>query len=238
MTHFLLLALLGLAACENGGEDCDNCTGTVDTASCEGCGDDTESDPEATATFTGPQVDFLGTIESSTSNLAGKNGANYTVTSGMEVTVKIDTYSVTFGDVSLATEASDWLPIHTATDGSKAIAPASVVTVIEGDELTLEAPIMNLYVEGTWTCNLAGSTNSSTAQSSSVSYINGSEIALPNGNLVVDGNTVHSPASDCLELYGAFINSTQLAFHVGCLEGDDANYQCWHGQPSDRPDVW
>jgi hypothetical protein len=77
-------------------------------------------------------------------------------------------YALQFGDLSLASDASDGLPIFEAGDGTRWISPEILVavgsaaeeitdswlveefTAVENDT-TFDAS-MNLFIEGTWTC--------------------------------------------------------------------------------------
>lgn len=247
MRSISALFLLGLSlavACDGSTGECGSCDnsqavrGEDDTAAC--CGtDDTGGDPPAMGSFTAPAVDVIGTDESCTSNLLSVND-DYTVATGETKEVKAGSYDLTYGDMSLATEYSDMLPIHTGKDSSTWIAPAETVKVEDGKVATADPPVMTRYVGGqTWTCNLAGSTDESTAQAATVSYLDdpsGLMVSLPSlGNVHISGEDLWLSDGECND--SGEISDSEATFHVECSFGY-LDYECWQGEFEDKPDTW
>lgn len=233
-----ILGLVALAAC-NGGNDCNNCDGTgSDQDACADCSDDTGTDPAATGSFTAPKVAMPdGSLENCVSNL----DEAFSVASGETKTgIPVGEYDMTFGSLDLATEYSDWLGVHTSSDGSQWVAPSELASIAKDSTLAPEPPAVSRYIGGqTWTCNDAGSEDESTAQTIVVSYIDGEEleIELGIGTFIINGNDLSFSEEGGCEDEGSFLNDSQIVINASCPFGDNS-YQCWDGEFENRPTDW
>jgi hypothetical protein len=177
MSILSIMSLWLLAAC-NGGNSDD--TGTnPDTEDCDdidGGECDTGTDPAATGSFTAPKVALPdGTLEDCVSNL----DEAFSVPSGTtETGIPVGEYEMTFGSLDLATEYSDWLGVHTSSDGSQWIAASEVASIAKDTTLAPEAPVVSRYIGGqTWTCNWVDG-DEDTSQTVIVSYIDGDSLQI------------------------------------------------------------
>jgi hypothetical protein len=231
-----IMSLWLLAACNGGRNDTDTNNGCdeVEQANNE-CGtDDSGTEPSAMGSFTAPPVDFLGDEEACTSNLTA-TGASYSVPSGETEEVQATEYIVSFGDTSKASSASANLPVHTSPDGTMGITPPVTVTVKDGEVATVETPSMNLYVEGTWTCNLVDS-DESTAQTATISYPTGDSVKLPIGTLGIKEMNLEYSDDECDD-FGEFLTPSQATITIDC-SFQYLEMECWKGMFEERPDTW
>lgn len=238
MRTFSIMALVALAAC-NGGNDCDSdeCGDGGNTNGCTDC-DDTGTEPAATGSFTAPKVAMPnGSLEDCVSNL----DEAFSVASGETKTgIPVGEYDMTFGSLDLATEYSDWLGVHTSSDGSQWVAPSELASIAKDSTLAPEPPAVSRYIGGqTWTCNLADSTDESTAQTIVVTYIDSDdlEIELGIGTFIIVGDDLSFSEEGGCEDEGSFLNDSQIVINASCPFGD-SSYQCWDGEFESRPTGW
>lgn len=237
-----------LSACDGGNPDCADCTSSgsdLDSGSGDctaDCPDDDTGDPDATATFVGPSVSFtdadgLVTEESCTTNLQlGQLGAvQYQVITDEEKKVEPRTYTATFGDTALVSEASGYLPVHTLASGWQAVAPFIDVPVQDGQTVELPAPALALYVQGTWTCEF----DNGFSDHGEVAYQQiGDDVQVCLNGIGcwnITGMLVEYPENEeNIVGEGEFLTNTWLEISsIGGLDDYDAD--CWKGLEADKP---
>lgn len=157
--RLFLLGLMVLAACTNGGSNCENCNtvGTDDTAACEGCGDDTGNPGELSYVQVEVYVPTEVDVVSCHAELTGPEAYAFdTVDRDGNPIVKpvlVGDYTVKVGDPANLT--SYGASIHTASDGSMSIAPADASATI-GAASETEPQIVAIdnipYFAGTYSC--------------------------------------------------------------------------------------
>lgn len=257
MSRFILsslgFGLVSLIVACNGSEECADCPTNEavghdnDTADdtddpCADCPDDSgdtddTGNPDATATFIGPAVSFTDgdgviTTESCTTHLEASGAPSYVVATDEEKLVEPATYTAKFGDLSMASDASDDLPLHTLANGWLAISPAVEVPVVEGDPVKPAAPTVNVFIEGDWTCE----DDSGFVEDGQVTYEQGYLLYLPSvgQNIEVNGMNLFYDDGD-VSKEGAFITNTWLYIEsTGGMAGD-YTADCWLGDESDDP---
>lgn len=165
--RFFLLGLIALAACTNGGNNCDTCDNTVGTdnqdsgdTTCDTCGDDTGTPPAETS-YIQVQV-FVPTeadIVACHAELTGPEAYAFDTTDEngdpVIVPVLVGDYSLKDGDMANLT--SYGTAIHTASDGSLSIAPAdasaNVVAATETDPQIVTVDNIP-YFRGAFSCDI------------------------------------------------------------------------------------
>lgn len=256
MSRFILsslgFGLVSLIVACNGSEECADCPTNEavghdnDTADdtddpCADCPDDSgdtddTGNPDATATFIGPAVSFTDgdgviTTESCTTHLEASGAPSYVVATDEEKLVEPATYTARFGDMSMASDASDGLPLHTLANGWLAISPAVEVPVTEGDPVKPTAPTVNVFIQDTWTCE----TNTGYVDDGVVEYKQGYLLSIPLGsNIEVSGMNLDYVYGDC-EVNGAFIDNTWLYIEANAACGNAFTADCWLGDESNKP---
>jgi hypothetical protein len=234
LTGFFFGFGLGLSGCTGDGNcsPADCAAGTATGPDCESdCADDSGgTDPSAT--FIGPPVLFNSLQESCQTNLSGPG--SYTALTDEEIEVKPGEYELTFGDPALASSASDDLPLHVASNGWLAVSPRVPLTVDDGDTQRPAAPPMNLFIQGTWTCE----DDTGFVDSGSVSYKNGYLLTLPSvgSELEVTGMAIDfEDAERGIETHGAFISDSWLNLESTGSAAGDFTADCWAGSVDQDP---
>ncbi|MFA6017993.1 MAG: hypothetical protein WCT28_01385 [Patescibacteria group bacterium] len=145
MRKYWFMTLLGLAACENGGEECDNCT-----AACEDCGDDTGEVTLGSA-IVNIAADRLGTSEVCTVNLTGTM-KTYIEDAGEDISVVApDVYQATVGDIAFTTQFG--FPVHVDGNDEYWAASTREVEVKKDDVFTDSFILFNLFEPGNYSCS-------------------------------------------------------------------------------------
>lgn len=244
---FLGFGLVSVLVACNGGQDCSTCSsdttvGNDDTNGdtddpCADCPDDDTGNPDATATFIGPAVSFTDgdgvTAESATTtNLVASGAPSYVVQTDESKLVVPTTYTAKFGDMALASDASDGLPLVTLPNGWLAISPEIDVPVVTGNPVKPAAPAVNVFIESTWTC----SEDNGFVVDGEVTYQQGYLLYLPGvgEDIEVSGMDLFYDDGD-VSKEGAFITNTWLYIEsYGGMAGD-YTADCWLGDESDDP---
>ncbi len=235
-SHFAFFLGFGLLSACTGEGDCPDADCSAENPTgpdCEAdCVDDTGEPADESATFVGPPVLFDGVQESCQTNLAAGDGTSYTVLTDEEIAVKPESYTLTFGDPALASSATDNLPLHVSGNGWLAISPPVALSVSDEETKRPSAPPMNLFIEGTWTCEH----DDGFVENGTVTYTQGYLLYLPG---VGDDIEVSGMSLDVIggnyEQHGAFISDTWLYIEsTGGMAGD-FTADCWLGNADQDP---
>lgn len=213
---FLIIASGLLAGCTDPG-------GTGDNNDVVGT-----SDPAATASLT-PSLTVNGASASTTASLTGPTTTS--VPTGTEAKVEPGDYDVTFGDKSMASAASDNLPlVLDENTGWYWVVPKVTQPVGEGAKATASG-VGNLFIEGTWTCD---TNNGAEPTPGKIVYTGGTRIALPGvGN--VDISVMHiSLDEDGIIKDGDLLSDTFLEVSSSGSMAGSYDADCWAGDKDPR----
>jgi hypothetical protein len=207
-----------------------------------GTDDSTSPSTTETASVIGPPVFFTeadGTVleESCSTNLKDfhdEHGPAYSVGTNEEKSVEPGDYTISYGDMSLASDASSGLPLHTLSNGWLAIGPTTeAFPVNDGEEVELEAPYVNMYAGETWTC--AFDNGFEPEQGTAKYEEDGVMLSLPGlGYVEVSGMRLSADADGILK-EGDFISDIYLEISSEGGMAGNYNAACWAGNAGADP---